>query len=153
MTSRKPHGGGRVARPDAWSPDTAWRVAFTLSSAASWTVSSSSRACCPALSTRVIEPLVASCLIRHCPWAACLSGVGGVLPPGGQAGWCVFVPASWEAPCSARPRPAQRPLWLWFQVVFGRTLPAFATIPLHQLQHEKKYDIYFMDGRVFALYR
>ncbi|XP_061008528.1 E3 ubiquitin-protein ligase ZNF598 isoform X1 [Dama dama] len=39
------------------------------------------------------------------------------------------------------------------QVVFGKTLPAFATIPLHQLQHEKKYDIYFMDGRVFALYR
>ncbi|XP_062955679.1 E3 ubiquitin-protein ligase ZNF598 isoform X2 [Cynocephalus volans] len=39
------------------------------------------------------------------------------------------------------------------QVVFGRKLPAFATIPLHQLQHEKKYDIYFADGKVFALYR
>ncbi|XP_037364001.1 E3 ubiquitin-protein ligase ZNF598 [Talpa occidentalis] len=39
------------------------------------------------------------------------------------------------------------------QVVFGRKLPAFATIPLQQLQHEKKYDIYFADGKVFALYR
>ncbi|CAD7683402.1 unnamed protein product [Nyctereutes procyonoides] len=39
------------------------------------------------------------------------------------------------------------------QVVFGKKLPAFATIPLHQLQHEKKYDIYFADGKVFALYR
>uniref|UniRef100_A0A452VBD6 Zinc finger protein 598 n=1 Tax=Ursus maritimus TaxID=29073 RepID=A0A452VBD6_URSMA len=41
----------------------------------------------------------------------------------------------------------------WFQVVFGKKLPAFATIPLQQLQHEKKYDIYFADGKVFALYR
>ncbi|KAF5913795.1 hypothetical protein HPG69_002657, partial [Diceros bicornis minor] len=40
-----------------------------------------------------------------------------------------------------------------FQVVFGKKLPAFATIPIHQLQHEKKYDIYFADGKVFALYR
>ncbi|XP_032957800.1 E3 ubiquitin-protein ligase ZNF598 isoform X1 [Rhinolophus ferrumequinum] len=39
------------------------------------------------------------------------------------------------------------------QVVFGKKLPAFATIPLPQLQHEKKYDIYFADGKVFALYR
>ncbi|KAM6156100.1 E3 ubiquitin-protein ligase ZNF598 [Rhynchocyon petersi] len=39
------------------------------------------------------------------------------------------------------------------QVVFGKKLPAFATIPLHQLQHEKKYDIYFADGKVFTLYR
>ncbi|KAG8506403.1 E3 ubiquitin-protein ligase ZNF598, partial [Galemys pyrenaicus] len=39
------------------------------------------------------------------------------------------------------------------QVVFGKKLPAFATIPLQQLQHEKKYDIYFADGKVFALYR
>ncbi|XP_059271883.1 E3 ubiquitin-protein ligase ZNF598 [Mustela nigripes] len=39
------------------------------------------------------------------------------------------------------------------QVVFGKKLPAFATISLHQLQHEKKYDIYFADGKVFALYR
>ncbi|KAM8777721.1 E3 ubiquitin-protein ligase ZNF598 isoform 3-T3 [Rhynchonycteris naso] len=39
------------------------------------------------------------------------------------------------------------------QVVFGKKLPAFATIPIHQLQHEKKYDIYFADGKVFALYR
>ncbi|XP_045045673.1 E3 ubiquitin-protein ligase ZNF598 isoform X7 [Desmodus rotundus] len=39
------------------------------------------------------------------------------------------------------------------QVVFGKKLPAFATIAIHQLQHEKKYDIYFADGRVFALYR
>ncbi|KAI5932663.1 E3 ubiquitin-protein ligase ZNF598 [Manis javanica] len=39
------------------------------------------------------------------------------------------------------------------QVVFGKKLPAFATIPIRQLQHEKKYDIYFADGKVFALYR
>ncbi|XP_060028602.1 E3 ubiquitin-protein ligase ZNF598 isoform X2 [Erinaceus europaeus] len=39
------------------------------------------------------------------------------------------------------------------QVVFGKKLPAFATIPLQQLQHEKKYDIYFADGKVLALYR
>ncbi|XP_011888776.1 PREDICTED: zinc finger protein 598 isoform X6 [Cercocebus atys] len=39
------------------------------------------------------------------------------------------------------------------QVVFGKKLPAFATIPIHQLQHEKKYDIYFADGKVYALYR
>lgn len=39
------------------------------------------------------------------------------------------------------------------QVVFGKKLPAFATIAIHQLQHEKKYDIYFADGKVFALYR
>ncbi|EPY88944.1 zinc finger protein 598 [Camelus ferus] len=45
------------------------------------------------------------------------------------------------------------PLYFRFQVVFGRKLPAFATIPIHQLQHEKKYDIYFADGKVFALYR
>ncbi|XP_007980279.3 E3 ubiquitin-protein ligase ZNF598 isoform X3 [Chlorocebus sabaeus] len=39
------------------------------------------------------------------------------------------------------------------QVVFGKKLPAFASIPIHQLQHEKKYDIYFADGKVYALYR
>ncbi|XP_038618624.1 E3 ubiquitin-protein ligase ZNF598 [Tachyglossus aculeatus] len=39
------------------------------------------------------------------------------------------------------------------QVVFGKKLSAFATIPLQQLQHEKKYDIYFADGKVYALYR
>ncbi|XP_049759790.1 E3 ubiquitin-protein ligase ZNF598 isoform X1 [Elephas maximus indicus] len=39
------------------------------------------------------------------------------------------------------------------QVVFGKKLPAFTTIPIHQLQHEKKYDIYFADRKVFALYR
>ncbi|KAL4836466.1 hypothetical protein H8958_021172 [Nasalis larvatus] len=39
------------------------------------------------------------------------------------------------------------------QVVFGKKLPAFATIPIHQLQHEKKYDIYFADAKVYALYR
>ncbi|XP_006874016.1 PREDICTED: zinc finger protein 598 [Chrysochloris asiatica] len=39
------------------------------------------------------------------------------------------------------------------QVVFGKKLPAFATIPIHQLQHEPKYDIYFADEKVFALYR
>lgn len=49
-------------------------------------------------------------------------------------------------PCSPAPL-------TWFQVVFGKKLPTFATIPLHQLQHEKKYDIYFADGKVFALYR
>ncbi|KAL1780065.1 zinc finger protein 598 [Sigmodon hispidus] len=39
------------------------------------------------------------------------------------------------------------------QVVFGKKLPAFAMIPIHQLHHEKKYDIYFTDGKVLALYR
>ncbi|XP_076996437.1 E3 ubiquitin-protein ligase ZNF598 [Tamandua tetradactyla] len=39
------------------------------------------------------------------------------------------------------------------QVVFGKKLPAFATVPLHQLQHEKKHDIYFADAKVLALYR
>uniref|UniRef100_A0A8C4FHL3 Zinc finger protein 598, E3 ubiquitin ligase n=1 Tax=Catagonus wagneri TaxID=51154 RepID=A0A8C4FHL3_9CETA len=39
------------------------------------------------------------------------------------------------------------------QVVFGKKLPAFATIPVHQLQHEKKYGICFADDKVFALYR
>ncbi|XP_067390361.1 E3 ubiquitin-protein ligase ZNF598 isoform X2 [Emydura macquarii macquarii] len=39
------------------------------------------------------------------------------------------------------------------QVVFGRKLASFSTIPINQLQHEKKYDIYFADGKVFALYR
>ncbi|KAM9222841.1 E3 ubiquitin-protein ligase ZNF598 [Leptosomus discolor] len=39
------------------------------------------------------------------------------------------------------------------QVVFGRKLTSFSTIALHQLQHEKKYDIYFTDGDVYALYR
>ncbi|XP_009069245.1 PREDICTED: zinc finger protein 598, partial [Acanthisitta chloris] len=38
-------------------------------------------------------------------------------------------------------------------VVFGRKLPAFSSIALQQLQHDKKYDIYFMDGEVYALYR
>uniref|UniRef100_A0A8U8CIL9 RING-type E3 ubiquitin transferase n=1 Tax=Geospiza parvula TaxID=87175 RepID=A0A8U8CIL9_GEOPR len=39
------------------------------------------------------------------------------------------------------------------QVVFGRKLPSFSSIALQQLQHEKKYDIYFMDAEVYALYR
>ncbi|XP_007438818.1 E3 ubiquitin-protein ligase ZNF598 [Python bivittatus] len=39
------------------------------------------------------------------------------------------------------------------QVVFGKKLPPFSTIILSQLQHEKKYDIYFTDGKVYALYR
>ncbi|KAL8174997.1 UNVERIFIED_CONTAM: hypothetical protein K2H54_008519 [Gekko kuhli] len=39
------------------------------------------------------------------------------------------------------------------QVVFGRKLTSFSTIPLHQLQHDKKYDIYFTDAKVYALYR
>ncbi|XP_009327676.1 PREDICTED: zinc finger protein 598 [Pygoscelis adeliae] len=38
-------------------------------------------------------------------------------------------------------------------VVFGRKLTSFSTIALNQLQHEKKYDIYFTDGDVYALYR
>lgn len=42
---------------------------------------------------------------------------------------------------------------LFPQVVFGRKLPSFSSIALHQLQHEKKYDIYFMDAEVYALYR
>lgn len=46
-----------------------------------------------------------------------------------------------------------RPSRFRFQVVFGKKLPAFTAIPIHQLQHEKKYDIYFADGKVFALYR
>ncbi|KFP17367.1 Zinc finger protein 598, partial [Egretta garzetta] len=39
------------------------------------------------------------------------------------------------------------------QVVFGRKLTSFSTIALNLLQHEKKYDIYFTDGDVYALYR
>lgn len=39
------------------------------------------------------------------------------------------------------------------QVVFGRKLASFSTIVLGQLQHDKKYDIYFTDGKVYALYR
>ncbi|XP_026539397.1 E3 ubiquitin-protein ligase ZNF598 isoform X1 [Notechis scutatus] len=39
------------------------------------------------------------------------------------------------------------------QVVFGKNLPPFSTIILSQLQHEKKYDIYFTDGKIYALYR
>uniref|UniRef100_A0A8D2QB40 Zinc finger protein 598, E3 ubiquitin ligase n=1 Tax=Zonotrichia albicollis TaxID=44394 RepID=A0A8D2QB40_ZONAL len=39
------------------------------------------------------------------------------------------------------------------RVVFGRKLPSFSSIALQQLQHEKKYDIYFMDAEVYALYR
>ncbi|XP_074960748.1 E3 ubiquitin-protein ligase ZNF598 isoform X2 [Phalacrocorax aristotelis] len=39
------------------------------------------------------------------------------------------------------------------QVVFGRKLTSFSTIALNQLQHEKKYDIYFTDGDVYAMYR
>ncbi|XP_072839044.2 E3 ubiquitin-protein ligase ZNF598 [Pogona vitticeps] len=39
------------------------------------------------------------------------------------------------------------------QVVFGRKLTSFSSIALSQLQHEKKYDIYFTDGKVYALYR
>lgn len=46
-----------------------------------------------------------------------------------------------------------RPSHFRFQVVFGKKLPAFATIRIDQLQHEKKYDIYFADGKVYALYR
>ncbi|XP_070617043.1 E3 ubiquitin-protein ligase ZNF598 [Erythrolamprus reginae] len=38
------------------------------------------------------------------------------------------------------------------QVVFGKKLPPFSTIILSQLQHEKKYDIYFTDGKIYALY-
>ncbi|KAJ6653744.1 hypothetical protein lerEdw1_008771 [Lerista edwardsae] len=38
-------------------------------------------------------------------------------------------------------------------VVFGRRLASFSTIVLSQLQHDKKYDIYFTDGKVYALYR
>lgn len=39
------------------------------------------------------------------------------------------------------------------QVVFGKKLPAFASITLSKLQHEKTYDIYFADSQVLALYR
>lgn len=42
---------------------------------------------------------------------------------------------------------------LFPQVVFGRKLPSFSSIALQQLQHEKKYDIYFMDAEVYGLYR
>ncbi|KAH0631744.1 hypothetical protein JD844_019510 [Phrynosoma platyrhinos] len=38
-------------------------------------------------------------------------------------------------------------------VVFGRKLTSFSAIVLSQLQHEKKYDIYFTDGKIYALYR
>lgn len=94
---------------------------------------------------------VASCCLSVTAALGGLAGRGERGLPGGA----LSAPFALDptAPCSGRPQPAQRSLWLWFQVVFGKTLPAFATIPLHQLQHEKKYDIYFMDGRVFALYR
>ncbi|NXG74380.1 ZN598 ligase, partial [Baryphthengus martii] len=39
------------------------------------------------------------------------------------------------------------------QVVFGRKLMSFSAVALQQLQHEKKYDIYFTDGEVYALYK
>ncbi|KAK9400762.1 zinc finger protein [Crotalus adamanteus] len=37
------------------------------------------------------------------------------------------------------------------QMVFGKKLPPFSTIILSQ--HEKKYDIYFTDGNIYAFYR
>lgn len=59
---------------------------------------------------------------------------------------------------SGIPKPLQGPSGLsltvlFLQVVFGRKLTSFAAIALNQLQHEKKYDIYFTDGDVYALYR
>ncbi|XP_012587151.1 PREDICTED: zinc finger protein 598, partial [Condylura cristata] len=68
-----------------------------------------------------------------------------------SAAWCRVTPPG--VPPAGPPRlPAHSPACL-LQVVFGKKLPAFATIPIQQLQHEKKYDIYFADGKVFALYR
>ncbi|KAM4632367.1 E3 ubiquitin-protein ligase ZNF598 isoform 2-T2 [Discoglossus pictus] len=39
------------------------------------------------------------------------------------------------------------------KVIFIRKLAPFASIATQQLQHEKKYDIFFSDGNVFAQYR
>ncbi|XP_066530347.1 E3 ubiquitin-protein ligase ZNF598 [Hoplias malabaricus] len=39
------------------------------------------------------------------------------------------------------------------KVIFVRTLKPFAAIPHHEYQFEKKYDIYFADGKIFAQYR
>nr|XP_033770359.1 E3 ubiquitin-protein ligase ZNF598 [Geotrypetes seraphini] len=39
------------------------------------------------------------------------------------------------------------------KVVFVKKLVPFSTIATHQLQCEKKYGIYFADGKVFSLYR
>ena len=104
--------------------------------------------------------------LRLCPgnprWAGCGWGEG---PGLGQAGRGCFLlgPASslpgGALSASLSPQPDASMVRLTslfcfrFQVVFGKKLPTFATIPIHQLQHEKKYDIYFADGKVFALYR
>lgn len=39
------------------------------------------------------------------------------------------------------------------QVIFVRKLKAFAAIPHQEYQCEKKYDIYFSDGKIFAQFR
>lgn len=40
-----------------------------------------------------------------------------------------------------------------FQVVFVKKVSPFSSINTTQMQSDKKYDIYFSDGKVFSLYR
>lgn len=43
--------------------------------------------------------------------------------------------------------------FLFFQVIFVKKLEPFATIASQQFQCEKKYDIYFSDGKIYAQFR
>ncbi|XP_019476164.1 E3 ubiquitin-protein ligase ZNF598 [Meleagris gallopavo] len=74
-------------------------------------------------------------------------GGGGSPPPADKS--CVFTLAASRAAQMAAGLKIPEGL----RVVFGRKLTSFSTIALNKLQHEKKYDIYFMDGEVYALYR
>ncbi|XP_030432574.1 E3 ubiquitin-protein ligase ZNF598 isoform X2 [Gopherus evgoodei] len=65
-------------------------------------------------------------------------------------GLCVLCCGELEVVALGR---CDHPICYRCSVVFGRKLASFSTIPINQLQHEKKYDIYFADGKVFALYR
>lgn len=40
-----------------------------------------------------------------------------------------------------------------FQVVFVKKLEAFHSLPYQQFHCEKKYDIYFVDEKIYAQYR
>ncbi|XP_050823223.1 E3 ubiquitin-protein ligase ZNF598 isoform X2 [Gopherus flavomarginatus] len=65
-------------------------------------------------------------------------------------GLCVLCCGELEVVALGR---CDHPICYRCSVVFGRKLASFSAIPINQLQHEKKYDIYFTDGKVFALYR
>ncbi|XP_032618665.1 E3 ubiquitin-protein ligase ZNF598 isoform X2 [Chelonoidis abingdonii] len=65
-------------------------------------------------------------------------------------GLCVLCCGELEVVALGR---CDHPICYRCSVVFGRKLASFSTILINQLQHEKKYDIYFADGKVFALYR